>query len=217
MSDAKEAVAEDLKEMGKRVLALRLKAQYTSARSLSTAMGGSPSYQSILNWEKGGFAPSKEGLKKLADFLNTTPEYIMYGLGAGSIGVSKGRKAPILRLEDLGLFFKGKYEEKDHDWISDKFGENAFLLSMEDDSMVSMDPLKSIPVGSKALIDPSIKPTNGRVVLVELISTGKYVIRKYVEDITSSSFISENAIYKPFDMTEDTVIKGRVMQVIMDV
>lgn len=212
---ADEAVSKNLIEMGKRIESLRIAAGYDSARSLSRAMGDSPSYQSIINWENGVVSPNKKTLVKLAEALHSTPEYIIYGIGDESVTISKGKEVPILEFGNLLDFFSGDFTAENFDWVSERFSDNAFLLKVDDDSMASSNPLKSIPVGSKVLVDPNIEPANDKIVLVQTKSQ-KFVIRRLIEDVEHSFFTCENPVYKAFDRNESTIIRGRVVQVIMD-
>lgn len=68
-----------MEEFRHRLLRRRLKCSYESQQALASAVG--VAWQTIQQWENGKTAPNRNRIKKVAEVLRTTSEWLLYGKG----------------------------------------------------------------------------------------------------------------------------------------
>lgn len=89
---------------------------------------------------------------------------------------------------------------------------SSFIIRVKGDSMTDA----SIPDGCMAIVDRSIRPSTGDIVVAAL--NGEYTVKRLVKAGRSWVLHPENAFYKPIVITEDTDFQvwGVVTAVIVD-
>lgn len=101
------------------------------------------------------------------------------------------------------------------DYLDGSDPDNCFLLEVSGDSMTCEDVRKSIPPGSTLIVDPTLRPENGDVVVCELEIQGDRtgvvkIYRPIGRGVVLDSF---NAEHPPVLLTEDmeVVMRGVVI------
>ncbi len=89
---------------------------------------------------------------------------------------------------------------------------SSFIIRVKGDSMTDA----SIPDGCMAIVDRSIRPSTGDIVVAAL--NGEYTVKRLVKAGRSWVLHPENPFYKPIVITEDTDFQvwGVVTSVIVD-
>ncbi|HWV64872.1 translesion error-prone DNA polymerase V autoproteolytic subunit [Chitinophaga sp.] len=89
---------------------------------------------------------------------------------------------------------------------------SSFIIRVKGDSMTDA----SIPDGCMAIVDRSIRPSTGDIVVAAL--NGEYTVKRLVKAGRSWVLHPENAFYKPIVITEDSDFQvwGVVTAVIVD-
>ncbi|MEC5146797.1 translesion error-prone DNA polymerase V autoproteolytic subunit [Chitinophaga sp. 212800010-3] len=89
---------------------------------------------------------------------------------------------------------------------------SSFVIRVKGDSMAEA----SIPDGCMAVVDRSLRPSTGDIIVAEL--NGEYVVRRLVKAGRNWVLHAENTFYKPVLITEDTDFQvwGVVVSVIVD-
>lgn len=132
-------------------------------------------WQTIQQWERedGGTAPKRERLKKVAEALRTTPEYLLFGSppplpeNQGSAGAITH---PLRRMEVMA-------SGADRGWTAEiaALAADSFLFLVGDDSMAPR-----FFRGDYAIVEPQVPPeveddvlvgfANGKIALMRLLS-----------------------------------------------
>lgn len=128
--------------------------------------------QAVQKWENGNGAPRKGiHLQKLAEFLETTPQYILFG----DEETSSFGKVPLLdELQIQQETQEGSVEPKTFKAYFPKqaHSEKSFVYKLKGDAM-----LPELREGDYILIDPELDPIPGKVVLVKYLDN--VYLRKY--------------------------------------
>lgn len=138
-------------------------------------LAGASAWQTVQQWEKeedkGGTAPKRERLKKVAVALETTPEYLLFGASPEApteIGERQSAGSGIARVliptgSDDGEMRLANVALPDDRW---------FLYRIEDDTMAPR-----YTSGDYALVEPGIEPEIEDDVLVRFVD-GKMAIMR---------------------------------------
>lgn len=128
-----EKVLEDKKAIGKRIESTRVSLGLNQSE-LARMVGVSA--QAVQQWEKGETTPRGKNLTKISTYLQTTPEYLQFGIRSGK--KTKGDSP-----RDMAIFLQSKTFEKmyresvnemitagcDLSWISCKSKANIGALA----------------------------------------------------------------------------------------
>ncbi|NBI12525.1 helix-turn-helix domain-containing protein [[Haemophilus] felis] len=123
--------------------------------------------KAVSKWFNAETMPSTANTYVLAEFLDTTPEWLMFGDNNVSfVQVKKSFTYPVLSTVQAGYFreinlLNSLDSEQQYEMISSqiKASENAFYLKIEGQSM-----LPRFQEGDMVLIDPAIEPKPGKFV-----------------------------------------------------
>lgn len=120
--------------------------------------------KAVSKWFNAETMPSASNVYVVADFLEVTPEWLMFGdANASLIKVTKSFQYPVLSTVQAGMFteinlLNSVDLERDYEMISSqvKASANAFYLKIEGKSMAPR-----FNEGDLVLIDPNIYPQPG--------------------------------------------------------
>ncbi|RUR14245.1 LexA family transcriptional regulator [Legionella sp. km772] len=151
----------------------------------------------INNWERGIRTPGPEEIKQLADALEVAPGYLMCLTDDKQVKQEfpwLGALVPLLNLQqacDPKTIIKAIRDEAGVDSvsfiplspeISQRLGENAFALQMQDDSM-----MPEINIGDVLIIDPDQDIRPGKFVAAILQDSNEVTIRRFKQLSADSS------------------------------
>lgn len=143
----------------------------------------------INNWERGLRTPGPEEIKQLAEVLEVAPGYLMCLTDDKQIKQEfpwLGALVPLLNSQqacDSKTVIQAIRDETGHHSvsfiplspeISQKLGENAFALSVQDDSMSP-----ELKVGDVLIVDPDQTIRPGGIVLALLQDSNEVTVRRY--------------------------------------
>lgn len=215
-----------METLGQRIKRLRKEQKYTQV-TLGKVVGVTG--VTVGYWEKDLNEPGGKALSKLARALRTTESYLLYGQSAGTTVPFQGavQFLPLLSWEEATAFTTSGVREMPEK--SNKIttflhvSPEAFAFTIEDDTMVNPYGKPSIPQGAIVIIDPSIEPENGRIV-VAVVSDNSSVtprdvmtVKKLVMDGPNRYLMPLNPRYNKIDFTDTCRIIGVVCGVQFEV
>lgn len=151
----------------------------------------------INNWERGLRTPGPEEIKQLAEALDIAPGYLMCLTDDKQLKQEfpwLGALVPLLNSQQAcdpkTVIQSIRDETGQHSVsfiplspeISQKLGENAFALRVQDDSMSS-----ELKVGDVLIVDPDQAIRPGGLVIVSLQEMGEATARRYKQISADSS------------------------------
>ncbi|WP_412758163.1 LexA family protein [Legionella bozemanae] len=154
----------------------------------------------INNWERGIRTPGPEEIKQLADALDVAPGYLMCLTDDKQVKQEfpwLGALIPLLNSQqacDPKTIIQAIRDETEHHSvsfiplspeISQKLGENAFALRVQDDSMSP-----ELKVGDVLIIDPDKAIRPGGLVVVSLQNANETTVRRY-KQLSADNSIQE--------------------------
>jgi SOS-response transcriptional repressor LexA len=196
-----------------------------SAASASREAGMSPDFIRDLK-RKPKVKPGAESLTKLANVLNTTPEYLLYGKADASVLPVKG--LPVVGVVEAGQFRDITLIDQDEEHrtvnvVKDGRYPQArqYALRVSGDSMDQMFADGSYVI-CVSFADTGLNPKSGMIVHVERRIAGTHLVEttlKEVEYRGRRCFLlprSTNTKHKPIEIHPDdekteTVIQGLVI------
>lgn len=208
-------------EQGKRIQKLRNEKKI-SQKDLALLCGwtGKNPNTRIANYESGLREPSTIDFIKLADALNTKPEYLTYGVTEVSELYSKmpDGYVPIITWEQAEIF-SNPFEDASKlpeitEYIinphpSNKY-KNLYALRIVGDSMIGH--IKSFNPGSIIIIDPLLSPKHGDYVLVhDGTPDSEAILRKLTIEGGTSWLNALNPSYGPVRNLRDFHCIGTVI------
>lgn len=187
---------------------------------------------SVTKWENGNSKPDGEHLHLLANVLNCSAEWLLYGEQSSNYDDSKlyhlpsviMRRLPLLSWEQVSKW-DGKtpiVEMDDIDTWMESIADtlpSGFMMLVKGDSMANPYGVPSIPDGSKILVDPEysrIEDLNGKIVVIQLANSTEPTIKKLSIDGPNMYLLPLNPSFKIIEVNGDYVIKGRVTKIIQE-
>ncbi|AOM42383.1 S24 family peptidase [Xenorhabdus hominickii] len=167
-------------------------------------------------WEKDLNEPKGKALSKLAKVLNTTENYLLYGIEDSTIpliSMQQANEVPLFTIWDDALRYvnsKGVpiMNNKTQTIISFvNVSPDSFALRMPNDSMNTSNG-GGIPAGAIVVFDPKLKPTEGKVVLAQITDGEKkhLIIKKLVIDGSQQYLMPLNTQYQSTLVDEQCTI-----------
>ena len=181
----------------------------------------------ISKYENNQSEPSADKRKKIAEILQTTEKYLMYGEeqvkqeNSNNIAslVKLARLVPLISWVQAGqwseivdIFNPGDAEE----WIPARGnnGAHTFALRVCGDSMECNGPI-SFKSGDIIIVDPSQPAESGNFVVAKILNgsgeNGEATFKKFIKDGGNTYLRPLNSAYPIMDITgKEVVIVGRV-------
>lgn len=203
----------------------RLKALKLRSSNLTTATGASKG--TVSQWVNGGTEPSAKYLSKLAEVLGVTERWLTNGglveetASNAYPGPDIRRRVPLLSSVQAGHWkemVEGNLDEVT-EWIETtaKVSPLAFSLRVAGDSMSSPPGTGiSLPDGSLVIVDPSIEPVSGKIVVARLNGSSESTIKKLVIDGPNVYLMPLNPAYRPIQIDDKCEIVGVCTRVEMN-
>lgn len=183
----------------------------------------------ISNWKNGTNTPKGNYLVGLCRVLECSPEWLINGTGIAEprqeyntsalrTGLIKGSVPLISWVQAGAVCNNGDQIPMDEDTenvlVSKKYGDNAYALRVEGESMHDPANPRSFPPGCYIVVDPDAEAENGSFV----------VVRQNGDETTFKQLIIEgntqylqpiNQRYEVIKVTPDTIICGVVKEKII--
>jgi len=147
--------------LNERIRGLRL-ARGLTLQQVGDAFGISK--VSISSWESGRSNPDHKRLEQLATLLGTTVQYLVSGNQAAERRVAHG--VPFIRWDLVGLDAAQHSEGGFFSPIHSSPGSLSFATRYIGSQDIAWQP-STVPSGSVIIIDPSVQPSPGDLVLVK--------------------------------------------------
>ncbi|MDX7987836.1 helix-turn-helix domain-containing protein [Xenorhabdus sp. 12] len=157
-------------------------------------------------WEKDLNEPKGKALSKLAKVLNTTENYLLYGVedpAAQLMSIRQANEVPLFMIWDDALRYinsKGVPIMNNKTKTITSFVNvsiESFALRMSNDSMITSNG-GGIPQGAIVVFDPKLKPTEGKIVLAQITEGDKkhLIIKKLMIDGSQQYLMPLNSQYQ---------------------
>jgi repressor LexA len=158
-------------------------------------------YTTYVSYEKGDREPNSEILIKLADFYNTTVDYILGVRDNNFSDSSKSIKIPVLGYVKAGIPIEAVEEILDYEEISQEQARagDFFALQIKGDSM---EP--KISEGDVVIVRKQESVDNGDIAVV-LINGDDATVKKFYKTDAGIKLVSTNPVYDPFFFTPEEV------------
>ncbi|OIV47098.1 hypothetical protein BK025_06830 [Sodalis sp. TME1] len=211
-----------MKTLGQRIKYLRKLKKYTQV-TLGKSVGVTG--VTVGYWEKDLNEPGGKALIKLAQALNTTENYLLYGKEPGEVALINNSMhiIPLLSWDEATAFITNGVDEMPKSSINTatfvSVSPKAFCVIIDDDTMVNPYGKPSIPQQSMIVIDPLVTPTNGKIVAATISndldhqSQSIMIVKKLVNDGFSSYLMPLNPRYDKILVTDTCKIVGTVIAV----
>jgi len=212
-------------EMKDRIRSRRLQLDITQ-QTLAKQLG--VSRVSVTKWENGTTRPDGENLHQLAQFLGTTPEWLLYGQGEDAGDDTKvipfirpPKAVPIISGVQAGLWTESYAAARLSDVITwtqttADVSDEVFGLVVRGESMTNPNGLPSIPEGSIVIVEPNYGQMDdlyGKIVVAMLDGSSEATVKKLVWDSPHSYLMPLNPAFKPIPIDGNCRIVGRVVQI----
>lgn len=188
-------------------------------------------------WLEGESIPKYSRLSEMAQSLGVNVEWLMSGRGARRAGATSAveEKAgqyltrvghvPVSRLPLISWVQAGQWAEAVEEFApgdasewretTAKVSENAFMLKVFGDSMVSQSGV-SIPEGSIVVVDPEAPADNGKIVVAKIADSNEATLKKLVIDGPHKYLKPLNPAYRMIEIDGNCTIVGVVKKVEID-
>jgi SOS-response transcriptional repressor LexA len=200
---------------------------------LAKLCGWGDSHVRIARYENHNRKLPGEEAKILAENLNTTPEWLMFGTGEEDLMIAEKEKGlkiiggcigyiPIINWDEVETFcevfdsMEQSKESLEKKWkmvpIFVPLGERCFALEIKDTAMTSPQGGKdSFYPGNMIFVDPDQKHKNGSYVIVVMANGEEAAIKKYTIQGGKEDLVSLNPAYRTIEFTRGMSIKGKVI------
>jgi len=193
------------------------------------------SHVTISQWESSDTSPNGENLYQLAAALKCDSSWLLKGGHPYEVNDTSSKYNLTTRNESSQSIHRhvpiiswlqasSWSDQNDHVlnqaeyWrdIASDVGENAFALKVKGDSMTNPYGSPSIPAGSIVIIDPSVEPINGSIVVAKLANSQEATLKKLVIDGADRLLKPLNPEFKTTNIGSETHIIGVAIKVEMD-
>ena len=159
----------------------------------------------VSNWESGIRNPDPESLKKLANVLECSVDFLLENDSADGRG-KRGKKIPVLGYVKAGIPIDRIEEIVDYEEISEEMaaGGEFFGLKVRGDSM---EP--KISEGDVVIIRKQSDVLSGEIAIV-CVNGDEVAIKKFLKHENGVSLVSFNHAYPPMFYTKEEVISKPV-------
>jgi SOS-response transcriptional repressor LexA len=209
--------------IGQRIQALRVAAGLTLGQLAEQT--GSLKKSRIGNWEQGTRMPGPEEAKILANTLNVSPAYLLGLTDEKTEYTSEHylpRLVPLVSLAKLASpgFLKSLLtpNSKDKDpvklpldeTLTQRLSMTTFAITLTDNSMAP-----DFRLNDQVIVDPSITPQPGQIVVAVIEKTKQVVLRKYRAHSTHSTETGSIDLIPLNEdwpiLTLDSQLKGKII------
>lgn len=175
----------------------------------------------VTGWEKGDYQPNGVNLQQLAEALETNAKWLTDGVTDEQTNVSFSKfnnprgEYPLISWVSAGNWCEAL--EPYHRKVIDKWyettvycSEESFWLEVKGDSMTSPSGL-SIPEGMVILVDPSVEPVSGKLVVAKIDSDNEATFKQYIVDAGNHYLKPLNPQYRMIEINGNCRIIGVVV------
>lgn len=149
--------------------------------------------KAVSKWLNSESMPRQGKMAELAKMLGVTVYWLQYGEDTGIGNVDLSQKIEHEYKSSFPLISSvqaGQWSEicdiidlSDAEYLptTEKAGKGSFWLTIEGESMLSSTGV-SFPPGTRVLVDPSVEPENGKLVVAKLVDVNEATFKKLIID-----------------------------------
>lgn len=200
--------------IGERLKNLREAAGLSQSQLAKLCKWGSQSR--IGNYELGNRKISAEDALTLAEVLDVSPSFILFGDSSGSV-MRKEYKYPLLATVQAGALtaeHNGYTKEEAIAWIvtTKKASDKAFWLEVAGQSMTSPPGTRpSFPEGMLILVDPAMPVHPGDFCIAKM-NGDEYTFKRFIHESGKNFLQPLNPQFPLITCNESTLIIGKIIK-----
>lgn len=164
--------------------------------------------QQAIQMIEDGSVKQPRKIEKIAKALKVEVQWLLFGEKENEVLVNE--QIPLVLFKNISLFLKGNMDKLCHQKVfinlAGKASMKSFAITIQDDSMISIDGFRSFNKGETVVIDPERPVSHGDLVLALVDDTP--VFSKYFSDESIQLLVFSNPEYSPIRINDQIEICG---------